>query len=264
MKTLIFLLLVTLVGTLRAQEENKNDTNSYRFNTATDIYVATYDDVKKEYKVDEKTKRIFSSKKQIFEKIAEPDSKYFYFRIYRYKESNKKSDSLNNIYVVEDNGDLKTFAISKTSFEQTTTPYYSRYAGVSAGVVTMPFKLRPGDDYESNINIGVNLGFRFRLSKILKDSWQVQPTLGIGISDIPLNHTNSNVTEDQNRTAFTISTGLLLNITKGINIGVFRGWDKLSKVNQLVDWKYQNKGWWGIGINVGFNTSSNDEPEKNN
>lgn len=129
----------------------------------------------------------------------------------------------------------------------------------------MPIKLRlSSDDYEPNINLGLNVGFKFRVTRTQKDSWQIQPTVGIGISDIPLNSTNSNVEEIENRTAFTFSGGLLFIVNKTINLGVFLGWDKLSKVNQVVDWQYQNKPWLGIGINVGFNSSSTTEPEKTN
>ena len=289
MKTIYLLLCLFLVGILNAQEESRNDTNSYRFKTETDIFPALFDSSNKEYKVNENPDRIFSRKKQIFEKIPESDakklnadSKYYFFRIYGYgkkskevKQSTKSSqptDSLsseayrlNKKYVYEENGDLKTFAITKTAFDQNTTPYYSRYAGVTAGLVTMPIKLRlNSDDYEPNINLGLNVGFKFRITRTQKDSWQIQPTVGIGISDIPLNSANSNVKEIENRTAFTFSGGLLFIVNKTINLGVFMGWDKLSKINQVVDWKYQNKPWLGIGINVGFNSSNTTEPEKTN
>ena len=291
MKTIYFLLCFCVVGALNAQEENRNDTDSYRFKTATDIFPAKFDRENKGYKIDENADPIFSMKKQIFEKIPDSDveksdanNKYYFFRIYHYgkkskevKQSTKSTNPTTSVnfeelindpnkkYVYEENGDLKTFAITKTAFDQTTTPYYSRYAGVTAGLVTMPVKIRlSADDYEPNINLGLNVGFKFRISRTQKDSWQLQPTLGIGISDIPLNSKNSNVKEVQNRTAFTFSGGLLFNVNKTINMGVFLGWDKLSKVNQEVDWKYQNKPWLGIGINVGFNSSNTTEPDKNN
>ena len=88
MKTIYLLLCLFLVGILNAQEESRNDTNSYRFKTETDIFPAVFDSSNKEYKVDENPDRIFSRKKQIFEKIPESDakklnadSKYYFFRI---------------------------------------------------------------------------------------------------------------------------------------------------------------------------------------
>lgn len=149
MKAIYLLLCLCVVGALKAQEENKNDTNSYRFRSATDIFPAVFDPATKEYIVKEDADPIFSKKKQIFEKIPQSDteSKYYFFRIYSYVQKSDESvqsrrsspvedstktprlnNSLNKIYVYDADDNLKTFAITKTSFDQTTTPYYSRYA----------------------------------------------------------------------------------------------------------------------------------------
>lgn len=68
MKTIYLLLCLFLVGILNAQEESRNDTNSYRFKTETDIFPAVFDSSNKEYKVDENPDRIFSRKNKFLKK----------------------------------------------------------------------------------------------------------------------------------------------------------------------------------------------------
>ncbi|WP_456441194.1 hypothetical protein [Psychroserpens sp.] len=193
-------------------------------------------------------------------KVIGKDKEYFYIRIFDYR-NNKNENNNNQLKYVKD-GTNKYFRVKKEFFENSTDKIYPIYAGENFGVVSIPFKIRLGnDDFETNINIGLNLGLKYRLNRKVEDRWILQPNIGIGLSDIPLNERNSNVEEAENRTAMSLSMGLLLNISKDVNLGVFYGFDRLNKANQSVNWKYQNKGWLGFGINIGFasNKSSTSE-----
>lgn len=179
------------------------------------------------------------------------DNEYVYIRFFNYRQK-MTTNKLNQAKYVDD-GSSKYFRVKKEVFENTTDKIYPIYAGETFGLVSIPFKIRIGDDdFETNANIGLNLGFKYRLNRKIKDRWILQPNIGIGLADIPLNEENSNVEKAENRTALSFSLGLMLNVSNDVNIGVFYGVDRLNKANQSVQWQYQDKGWLGIGINIGF------------
>jgi len=196
-------------------------------------------------------------------KVIGKDKKYVYIRIFDYR-TKKTVESSNQLKYVKGKNN-KYFRIKNEFFESSTDKIYPIYAGENFGVVTIPFKIRLGnDDFETNVNIGLNLGFKYRLNRKVEDRWILQPNIGIGLSDIPLNERNSNVEEAENRAAMSLSMGLLLNISKDVNLGVFYGFDRLNKANQSVNWKYQNKGWLGFGINIGFTSNKSSTSEIKN
>ena len=184
--------------------------------------------------------------------------------IIKFYDYRKKKDSLNTTrYVESKEKDIFFFELPLEFLEFSADKIYPIYAGEKFGLVSIPFKLRLGDDdFETSTNIGLNIGFMYRINRRVKDRWILQPNIGIGLADIPLNKSNSDV-EAENRTALSFSLGLTLNISKDVNLGMFYGVDKLNKANQSVNWKYQNKRWLGIGINIGFSSKSEDENLQN-
>ena len=196
-------------------------------------------------------------------KVIKKDSNYVYFRYFDY---NQEKDLEKQKEYVHSNGLSKIFRIGLNIFNQVTREIYPIYAGEKFGVVSIPFKIRLGNsDFETNANIGLNAAFMYRLNRKIKDRWILQPNIGIGLSDIPLNESNSDVDKAENRTALSFSAGLMLNISNDINLGIFLGVDRLNKTNQSVNWKYHDKGWLGIGINIGFSESNskNGDPKNN-
>lgn len=258
MKKKLNLLLVLLLPIFISQgQENKInlDHKNYVFNTSISIDEVEFD---KETFIRNLNSPVESTINQRF-KIVHYDEKYLYIKIYDYDE---KSDSQKK-YV--GNGTNKFFRIGKAFFDEMTDEIYPIYAGETFGLVSIPFKIRLGkNDFETNANIGLNAGFMYRLNRKVKDRWILQPNIGIGLADVPLNESNSDVEKAENRTALSISLGLMLNISSDINIGMFYGFDRLNKANQDVNWKYQNKHWLGIGINIGFSTKEATEGELKN
>lgn len=243
----------------KIQAQEKEDTiqhKNYEFNTPIKMEGA---DIKDDsLKFDGNNIHEYSVEGQRL-KIIFSDKDYVYIRFFDYRDNS----GMQTKYV--EDGESKYFRVKKDVFEKTTDKIYSIYAGEAFGVVSIPFKIRLGnDDFETNANIGLNLGFKYRLNRKVEDRWILQPNIGIGLADIPLNEENSNVEKAENRTALSFSLGVMLNVSKDVNIGVFYGVDRLNKTNQVVDWKYQNKGWLGIGINIGFGDSKSKDSDPKN
>ena len=128
------------------------------------------------------------------------------------------------------------------------------------GVFTVPYKLRLSSfSFDANVNLGANLGVKFRWNRRIENGFSFEPIFGVGLASIKLDKDNSLSTEPTNVSAFTINTGVLLHLTSLINVGLTYGFDNISQNDQNnYKWKYQGKGWLGIGINVSFgNQGSN-------
>jgi hypothetical protein len=170
-------------------------------------------------------------------------------------------DSGSVAFKTYNNGNV--FSIEKEKFEQLTRPLYSRYKGVAFGAYTIPFRLRgigEGDDFdfESSLSLQANLVFGFG-SVYKQDSW-FDASFGIGLTGVNLNSNNSGVTEDRTASAFTLSFGGVFKPAKYANIGLFLGWDFLGQNDNEVKWKYDEKSWLGMGINVNFNEVKTEKP----
>lgn len=242
---------------INAQEkEDTQEHKNYEFNTPIKMEGADIKDNSLEF--DGNNTYEYSDEGQRL-KVIFSDDEYVYIRFFDYINNS----ALQAKYV--EDGTSKYFRVKKEIFEKTTDKIYSLYAGEAFGVVSIPFKIRLGnDDFETNANIGLNLGFKYRLNRKVENRWILQPNIGIGLADIPLNEENSNVEKAENRTALSFSLGLMLNISNDVNVGFFYGVDRLNKANQSVEWKYQNRGWLGIGINIGFGDNKSKESDLNN
>ena len=162
---------------------------------------------------------------------------------------------------------LKYFKISKKDFNKVCTKYFNRWLPVTAGIYSIPFKIRPKNfEFEQDLNLGVSLGFPFRIFKTSETKWIVEPNIGIGITKINLNskNTDSIVTTERTANALTLSSGVLLRFSEKINLGLFGGWDFLSKTNKDTNWIYDRKLWIGVGINISFNSSGEKRESKGN
>ncbi|MBJ2125420.1 hypothetical protein [Flavobacterium sp. IB48] len=154
------------------------------------------------------------------------------------------------------------YGISVDNFTNYTQQRYRRYKSTEVGLYTIPFKLRgfgtDNFDFETNLSLLANLvvGFGTRQSQL---SW-FDASVGIGLSTISLDKINSNVTEPRTASALTLSAGGVFKFTSRANLGFFVGGDFLGKKDQSVNWKYNEKLWLGIGINISFNKLETDKP----
>ena len=192
-----------------------------------------------------------------------------------WKWNNKNVDSLKTIksekvilnekFYKNTKGELQYFVINNKDFNRIATKFYNRNLPVTAGVYSVPFKLRLNDfDFEQDLNIGVNIGFPFRTKRTLEKSWILEPNFGIGISKVNLNEKNTNGTVKTVRTAnaFTFSGGLLIRFSEKINFGVFLGKDLLGKSDSDTNWQYDKKFWLGLGLNISLNNPKEKAEEK--
>ncbi|WP_146810305.1 hypothetical protein [Empedobacter brevis] len=151
------------------------------------------------------------------------------------------------------------YSLPKDVFSTNVSILYNRIE-YRVGVYTIPFKLRFSSfSFDANVNLGANLGAKIRWNRKIENGFALEPILGFGLASIKLDDSNSITQESTNVSAFTINTGLLIHLTGNINLALTYGFDNISQNDQNnYKWKYQGKGWLGIGINVSFNNGSSN------
>ena len=154
------------------------------------------------------------------------------------------------------------FTINSTEFKTMMGILYDRWE-VRAGFFSVPYKLRFNDfDFESDVTVGMNISGFYRWNRKKEHGFAIEPILGIGLTKVNVDDSNSNVEESGSLSAFTVNTGLLFHLTEKINLGVFYGFDNLSKKDyENSGWKYNGKGWLGIGLNISFSETNNNKSE---
>lgn len=156
-------------------------------------------------------------------------------------------------------GKKTVYSLPLDNFKLSTKPLYNR-VDWRVGVYTVPFKLRFGDfNFDANVNLGANIGGKFRWNREVENGLALEPIFGFGLASIQLDESNSSTASATNVSAFTINTGVLIHITNVINVGLTYGFDNISKNDQNnYNWKYNGKGWLGIGINIAFSGQGNN------
>lgn len=177
------------------------------------------------------------------------DDDTVYFKFWSFKDTitNKKINGDNDVI----------YSMSLKDFKKSTSVIYNRVEW-KIGVFTVPIKLRFNDfNFESNVNIGTNIGGKIRYNRRQEKGFAIEPLLGIGLSSINLNKENSNIVDSSNLSAFSFNSGIIFHITDNVNLGAILGFDYLSSNDQKkYDWKYNGNGWLGLGINIAFSTGS--------
>lgn len=156
-------------------------------------------------------------------------------------------------------GKKGVYSLPLDKFILSTKPLYNR-VDWRVGVYTVPFKLRFGDfNFDANVNLGANIGAKIRWNREIENSFALEPIFGFGLASIQLDESNSSTASATNVSAFTVNTGVLIHITNTINVGLTYGFDNISKNDQNnYNWKYNGKGWLGIGINISFSGQENN------
>lgn len=134
--------------------------------------------------------------------------------------------------------------------------------------ITIPFAIRPalndsvGSKITTNLKIGASFSynmnwetFKNRRIKANKSVKGVSFGIGAGLSRVVLNSSSTSLLEtpyksEEDGLAFFILPGIGLNL-KGFQINVSYGWD-IPITNNVFDWNYVNKGYFGIGLGVGL------------
>lgn len=261
------MLLMFFVGMAFGQENDIKKDGNYYFN-----YISLEDlrsfksksETAKSKNIDLVRELVNGNKYRIIVNNVKDDKVYFRFWKFIDFEKNK---IVNDAESKKDNSKV-IYVMSLQDFKDNTKILYNRIDW-RVGVYTIPFKLRLSSfNFDANVNLGANLGAKIRWNREVESGLSFEPILGFGLASIKLDESNSKATGSNNTnvSAFTINTGLLVHVTKSINVGFTFGFDYLSKNDQNnYDWKYNGKGWLGIGINVAFsNQNDNTRNEGSN
>lgn len=150
-----------------------------------------------------------------------------------------KSEYYNNkVYTIS----LKNFSAFAVSFE-----FEDR---ISVGLLTLPFRARPQDEFSFDTEFNLSTAVNFRLGDFKGSSFNWQ--FGAGISSIGLNPENSNgVTgqDSQDVSALTLFTGPMLQYKK-VQIGLYIG---VGQINNQSNYQWKSNGNLWLGFGVGFN-----------
>jgi hypothetical protein len=254
MKTNFLLVFLLWAGIAFGQENDIKIDGNYYFN-----YISLNDlnSFKSESKT-EKSKSIDIVKDQIDGKkyrvtVNNVKDGKVYFRFWKFVDR-EKNKIINDTESETDNSKV-IYVMSLQDFKSNTKILYNRIDW-RVGIYTVPLKLRfSGFTFDANVNLGTNLGAKIRYNREVENGLSFEPILGFGLASIKLDESNSNASGNN----FTINTGLLVHITKNVNVGLTLGFDYLSNNDQKnYDWKYNGKGWVGIGINVAFGNQNNN------
>lgn len=144
------------------------------------------------------------------------------------------------------------FQIPKTSFPGITKRIYKRFNPV-LGVLAYPFKYYPQDrgKFDKSFSISMTGGYSYLIHRTIPDQ-SFAFTLGVGLSSITLNDKNSELTEDQELSAATVSLNLIY-IHERLQLALSFGTDKLIGGNDN-GWNRDGNLWLGFGVGVNIFT----------
>lgn len=154
----------------------------------------------------------------------------------------------------------KIYYIGKYDFEKSYTEYIPDER-LSVGLLTLPFKARPQDDFSFDTEFNLSTTLNVMLKKIY-NSTKINAQIGAGIGSVNLNSSNAEGISDgkaQDVAVLNFFGGLMLEYKK-VQVGVYLGVDQ---INNQSEYKWQHNGniWFGFGI--GFNVFKISLGEKN-
>ena len=275
MKTKLLLLLLFWTGVVWGQESDvKVDGNYYFKNISRDVTEKLHSESKlyKSNKDNISALLEGTSYKVSIIKIQN-DRVYFVFGLFDGKDEESLINYPKDTISVEEpvyfavggiSNKLKTkkniqYSLPLNIFKENVSILYNRI-DYRVGIYTIPFKLRLSSfSFDANVNLGANLGAKIRWDRRIENGFAIEPILGFGLASIKLDKDNSTIAEPSNVSAFTVNTGFLIHLTNTINVGLTYGFDNISQNDQHnYKWKYQGKGWVGVGLNVSFSNQSNN------
>lgn len=173
------------------------------------------------------------------------------------------SPPLNPYHIsIQDKND-KLLLLSKEEFDQIEKlELRSRKQwGISSGLLTVPFKLRPKVDsteftMSTDVSLGPYIGLRKRLSR--RRDFFITVPLNLGLSYININENTTSTSASDSEIGVvpgvSWSTGLVFELNQ-INIGIIAGTDYASDVGK--DWLYQDRWWFSFAIGYNFLNPNN-------
>lgn len=268
MKTKILLLfLLGWVGMAFGQEKEIKEGGNYYFNhiSLNDLEgLNSESSLNKSYQINDIREAVSGKKYRVTINKINLKDELVYFTFWKFKDSIKNIVINNSLDKKDDN--RVEYVMPLEDFKKGTKPLYNR-VDWRVGVYTVPIKVRFSNfSFDPNANLGANLGAKIKWNRELDNSFALEPIVGFGLASIKLDESNSNITgstdenakKSTNVSAFTANLGVLVHIKNTINIGLTYGFDKISKNDHSnYGWKYNGKGWLGVGINVAFSNQNN-------
>ena len=166
-----------------------------------------------------------------------------------------KAERLNQIFKYNSHGQLRYFKMSRMDMDSNCIKYYNTWfhsISFSLGVITMPLKLRLGDnfDFQGSFSLGTTAGIKMKISHYSPNYLNV--LFGASISSVSLDSfsTGGKVPGQplNNIAAFSPSFGAVFEFGRA-QAGIFYGWDLIGKSTQTkYSWIYNGKPWISIGF----------------
>jgi len=147
----------------------------------------------------------------------------------------------------------KVYEINRSDFENSNTKI-ERKEWLSIGLLTLPFKARPQDDFtfDTEFNLNSTLNWSFWYPSTSSNDISVNLQLGAGIGTVGLNtsnvHSGSTLTdtEAQDVSTVTFLTGIMLQYKK-VQVGIYVGVDHINNQKNY-QWESNGNSWFGFGV----------------
>lgn len=171
------------------------------------------------------------------------------------------------------------FRMKLKDLNDKTTEYHGKSNNFTFGVMTLPIKVRFGNNkerffnYEENLNLGFTFGYKRKIASRVEQSHNILG--GIGVSSVTFNEENnpngSSEEENDSVEASTEDTAAALTVNFGylyqyqsFQVGLFLGKDFIPGGSGR-SWDFQGKTWLGIAIGVSLfsNDTNKEEPGTN-
>lgn len=155
----------------------------------------------------------------------------------------------------------KIYTISRSDFDNNAEKFVPKER-LSIGLLTLPFKARPQNDFsfDTEFNLNSTLNFSFAYVNNVSINWQI----GAGIGTVGLNTSNSSGLDDdeaQDVSTITFMSGLMLQYNK-VQAGIYIGVDNINNQSNY-QWESNGNIWFGFGIGYDlFNLSLASDSNK--
>jgi hypothetical protein len=159
----------------------------------------------------------------------------------------------------------KIYTISKADFDSyaQAKEKIEKKERLSFGILTLPFKARPQEDFSFDSEFNLNTTLNIRLKSFADTSVNLQ--LGGGIGTVGLNTSNADgLSEDeaQDVSTLTLLSGLMLE-HKNVQVGLYFGADNINNQSNY-KWKSNGNIWFGFGVgydlfNIAVSEKKNDQ-----
>ncbi|WP_323787661.1 hypothetical protein [Psychroserpens sp.] len=131
---------------------------------------------------------------------------------------------------------------------------------ISIGILTLPFKARPQEEFAFDTKFNLNSTLNVRLKKWNGISFYSQ--LGAGVGSVNLNTGNANGISDseaQDVSILTFFSGVMLEYNK-MQVGFYVGVDHINNQKNY-DWHSHGNLWIGFGLGYNLFKLSSSEPK---